>query len=224
MILSDDNVIKINKVNLCGLVKGIDIKASAIVEDLEVEGKGKRPKQATGFEDATIDIELVLLDDIKGKTKDEKLIFLQNLFKKSGQKIPNVYDIVNKHINQRNIYKVIIKDFSTKENNKKDEITVTLNFVEYEAVGVKVKANKSVSNSSEKSSVSSVSTSQTLKKQENKKLIYGPKNPNADNPYQSYLALRGQPPKKRKSLLDNAVEGYVGKKTSRVSPVAEDYK
>lgn len=221
MIVSDDNVVKINKVNLCGLIKGIDIKASAIVEDLEVEGKGKRPKQATGFEDATIDIELVLLDDIKGKTKNEKLIFLQNLFKKTGQKIPNVYDIVNKHINQRNIYKVIIKDFSTKENNKKDEINVTLNFVEYEAVGVKIKANKSAGNSSKNSSVS---TSQTLKKQENKKPIYGPKKPNTDDPYQSYLALRGQPPKNRETLLDNAVEGYVGKKSSRVSPVAKYYK
>ena len=126
MIVEDDKLIKINGKFLLGLITDLEIKNSAILEDLEIQGKGKKPKQATGFEDATISISLSLIDDFKGLSKEEKLLSIQNLFRQQNQKIPNVYDVVNKHINQRGIYKVILKDLSTKESNKKNEISVYL--------------------------------------------------------------------------------------------------
>lgn len=138
----DDNDIKLNGKLLTGIIKSLEIKGSAIIEELEVEGKGKKPIQATGFDDSSINVELVLLDDIQGKTKEEKLQVIQDIFKSKNQKVPNIYDIVNKYINQRGIYKVIIKDFSSKVANNKTEISVSLSFREYEAISIKASSSK----------------------------------------------------------------------------------
>lgn len=138
----DDNDIKLNGNLLTGIIKSLEIKGSAIIEELEVEGKGKKPIQATGFDDSSINLELVLLDDIQGKTKEEKLQVIQDIFKSKNQKVPNIYDIVNKYINQRGIYKVIIKDFSSKVANNKTEISVSLSFREYEAISIKASSSK----------------------------------------------------------------------------------
>ncbi len=146
----DDNDIKLNGNLLTGIIKSLEIKGSAIIEELEVEGKGKKPIQATGFDDSSINVELVLLDDIQGKTKEEKLQVIQDIFKSKNQKVPNIYDIVNKYINQRGIYKVIIKDFSSKVANNKTEISVSLSFREYETISIKASSSKK-SNSKTKS-------------------------------------------------------------------------
>ncbi|MBS5794309.1 MAG: hypothetical protein KIC92_06070 [Clostridiales bacterium] len=146
----DDNDIKLNGKLLTGIIKSLEIKGSAIIEELEVEGKGKKPIQATGFDDSSINVELVLLDDIQGKTKEEKLQVIQDIFKSKNQKVPNIYDIVNKYINQRGIYKVIIKDFSSKVANNKTEISVSLSFREYETISIKASSSKK-SNSKTKS-------------------------------------------------------------------------
>lgn len=138
----DDNDIKLNGKLLTGIIKSLEIKGSAIIEELEVEGKGKKPIQATGFDDSSINVELVLLDDIQGKTKEEKLQVIQDIFKSKNQKVPNIYDIVNKYINQRGIYKVIIKDFSSKVANNKTEISISLSFREYEAISIKASSSK----------------------------------------------------------------------------------
>ena len=147
----DDNDVKLNGKLLTGIIKSLEIKGSAIIEELEVEGKGKKPIQATGFDDSSINIELVLLDDIQGKTKEEKLQVIQDIFKSKNQRVPNIYDIVNKYINQRGIYKVIIKDFSSKIANNKNEISVSLSLREYEAVTIKASKNNSKKTSPSKS-------------------------------------------------------------------------
>ena len=183
MIVEDDKLIKINGKFLLGLITDLEIKNSAILEDLEIQGKGKKPKQATGFEDATISISLSLIDDFKGLSKEEKLLSIQNLFRQQNQKIPNVYDVVNKHINQRGIYKVILKDLSTKESNKKNEISVSISLVEYEAVKITVKSNSSLSTYS---SGKAITSSTELKSSFN--------DLNID--YLSYLDYRGIAPKK----------------------------
>lgn len=143
----DDNDIKLNGNLLVGIIKSLEIKGSAIVEELEVEGKGKKPIQATGFEDSSINLDLILLDDVNGKTKEEKLQSIQDIFKTKNQKIPNIYNIVNKYINQRGIYKVIVKEFSSKLANNKSEIAVTLTFREYESIAIKVSKKSNATNS-----------------------------------------------------------------------------
>ena len=62
MVYQDDQTVKIDDVILPGLVKSMEIKNDAQVDEQEVEGQSKKPKQATGYEDAKINIELILED------------------------------------------------------------------------------------------------------------------------------------------------------------------
>jgi len=120
-----------------------------MVEELEVQGKGKKPKQATGYEDSKINIEIILMDDAK-KTALQKLEMIQRIFRTKGQAKPKVYEMVNQHAIKRGINKVIFKDLSTRETSSKDAITVNLTFWEY--VSVNVSATKSNSKTSKTTS------------------------------------------------------------------------
>ena len=52
MIYTEDQIVKVNGVVLPGLVKSIEVKESAQIDEQEVEGSATKPKQATGYEDA----------------------------------------------------------------------------------------------------------------------------------------------------------------------------
>ena len=87
MIFVEDNTIKLNGVVLPGLVKSIEVKESAQIDEQEVEGSSTKPKQATGYEDAKINIELVV-DDTDTQTKYQRLETLRAVFRKEGQGVP----------------------------------------------------------------------------------------------------------------------------------------
>lgn len=188
MIAADDEFVKIDSIVLPGVFKSIEVKGSAVLEELEVEGKGKKPKQATGFNDHTIDIDIVLQDDIDGVSKEDKLTIIQNIFKANGQSIPKIYSIVNRHTAVRNINRVILKDLTSKETNKKDEINVSLSFVEYEPVNVSAASNKSSTNKS------------NTKKSANSKKNSSGGSSGVSKEYKSYLSNnRGTAPKLKTS-------------------------
>ena len=93
MIFVEDNTIKLNGVVLPGLVKSIEVKESAQIDEQEVEGSSAKPKQATGYEDAKINIELVV-DDTDTQTKYQRLETLRAVFRKEGQGVPQPIPIV----------------------------------------------------------------------------------------------------------------------------------
>lgn len=130
MIYVDDSTIKVGGLILPGLCKSLEVKTEAQVEEQEVEGSTAKPKQATGYEDGKVAVELVLIDG-PSMTKEEKLRQIQNLFRRSGQETPEVHQIVNEHTARRGVKKVVFKSLTTKETNKKDEITASLEFWEY---------------------------------------------------------------------------------------------
>lgn len=130
MIYVDDNTIKVGGIVLPGLYKSLEIKTEAKVEEQEVEGSTAKPKQATGYEDAKITLEIVL-EDGPGNAKEDKLEQIQALFRRSGQAEPEVHQIVNEHTSKRGVSSVIFKSLSTKETNKKEEIAVSIEFWEY---------------------------------------------------------------------------------------------
>ncbi|EES73443.1 hypothetical protein POTG_01738 [Paenibacillus sp. oral taxon 786 str. D14] len=170
MILVDESTVKVGGVVLPGLFKSIEVKADAQVEEQQVEGKTQKPKQAIGYEDAKITLELVL-EDGPQQTKLEKLAVIQNLFKKPGQQKPVVHDFVHAHTAVRGISKVIFKNLTTKEQNKKSELAVTIEFWEY--IPMKITATKSAA-AGRKASGSDIKL-------------------NAD--YKQYLTSRGAAPK-----------------------------
>ena len=52
MIYTEDQIVKVNGVVLPGLVKSIEVKESAQIDEQEVEGIASKPNQATGAADA----------------------------------------------------------------------------------------------------------------------------------------------------------------------------
>ena len=123
MIYFDDDTIKIDSVVLQGIYKSIEVEHEAKIDEQTVEGSSSKPKQATGYEDAKINIEISLMDS-ESATKEDKLKAIQELFKPAGQSLPQPHELISAHASIRGVEKVIIKKMSSKETNKKDEIVV----------------------------------------------------------------------------------------------------
>lgn len=160
MVYQDDGLIKIDDALLPGLVKSIEIKNEAQVDEQEVEGQSKKPKQATGYEDAKINIELILEDtqDETGKvtvTRKQKLEQLQALFRRQGQEKPEVHRIVCEDAAARGLSQVLLKNLTHKAENKKQQIAVTLELWEYLPITITASKSGSTSSAKEKASASS---------------------------------------------------------------------
>lgn len=130
MIYVEDQLIKVNGVVLPGLVKSIEVKESAKIDEQEVEGSAAKPKQATGYEDAKVNIELIV-DDTTSATKYERLATLRALFRKPGQSVPQPIPIISEDTAKHGIDKVLFKGLSHKAESKKGQLAVTLEFWEY---------------------------------------------------------------------------------------------
>lgn len=148
MIYVEDEVIKANGVVLPGLLKSIEIKETARIDEQEVKGSAAKPKQATGYEDAKITIELIL-DDTPTQTKYERLGVLREVFRAPGQTIPQPISIVSEDTSVHNISTVLFKGLTHKAENKKNQLPVTLEFWEY--IPQTITATKSSSKSTKSS-------------------------------------------------------------------------
>lgn len=149
MIFVEDQLVKVNGVVLPGLVKSIEVKESAQIDEQEVEGSATKPKQATGYEDAKVNIELIL-DDTPNATKYQRLETLRAIFRKPGQSVPQPIPIISEDTAKHGIEKVLFKGLSHKAEAKKQQLTVSLEFWEY--VPQTIQTTKSSSSGSSGSS------------------------------------------------------------------------
>lgn len=152
MIYVEDELIKLNGVVLPGLVKSIEVTETAKVDEQEVEGSSTKPKQATGYEDAKINIELII-DDTPTQNKFERYATLRAIFRIPGQSVPQPIPIVSEDTAAHGIEKVIFKKLTHKGENKKGQLTANLELWEY--IPQTITATKSSGSGSSKSSGSS---------------------------------------------------------------------
>ncbi|WP_347134078.1 transcriptional regulator [[Clostridium] symbiosum] len=145
MIYVEDQLVKVNGVVLPGLLKSIEVKETAKIDEQEVEGSATRPKQATGYEDAKVNIELIL-DNIGSSSKYQRLEVLRAIFRKPGQSVPQPIPIVSEDTAAHGIDRVLFKNLSHKAESKKDQLSVTIEFWEY--IPHTIAAKKSGSGSS----------------------------------------------------------------------------
>ena len=113
MIYVEDQLVKVSGVVLPGLVKSIEVKESAKIDEQEVEGSATKPKQAVGYEDAKVNIELVV-DDTPTQTKYQRLETLRAVFRKPGQAVPQPIPIVSEDTAKHGIDKVLFKGLTHK--------------------------------------------------------------------------------------------------------------
>lgn len=130
MIYVEDERIKLNGVVLPGLVKSIEVTETAKVDEQEVEGSTVKPKQATGYEDAKVNIELII-DDTQTQTRYERYAVLRAIFRSSGQTVPQPIPIISEDTAAHGIEKVIFKKLTHKGENKKSQLSVNIELWEY---------------------------------------------------------------------------------------------
>jgi hypothetical protein len=139
MFVIDDDYIKLNGVTLPGIYKSHEVKGSAQVDEIDIKGKGAKPKQATGYQDSKIYIQLTLSAD-KTHSVEDKIKMIQNVFRRPNQQKPLVMPIVCPDVNARGITKVIFKDFITGGSSGKDIVKATIEL--WESVPITVTAKK----------------------------------------------------------------------------------
>lgn len=125
MIYVEDELIKLNGVVLPGLVKSIEVIETAKVDEQEVEGSATKPKQATGYEDAKVNIELII-DDTPSQTKYQRYATLRAIFRSPGQSVPQPIPIISEDTAAHGVEKVIFKKLSHKGENKRGQLTAIL--------------------------------------------------------------------------------------------------
>lgn len=152
MIFIEDEFIKLNGVVLPGLVKSIEVKETARIDEQDVEGSAVKPKQATGYEDAKVNIELIL-DDTPTQTRYQRLEALRAVFRKPGQGVPQPIPIVCEDTVKHGVDKVLFKGLSHKADNKREQLAVTLELWEY--IPQTITASKGGSGKSSSGSASS---------------------------------------------------------------------
>lgn len=130
MIFIEDERIKLGGAVLPGLVKSIEVTETAKVDEQEVEGSAVKPKQATGYEDAKITIELII-DDTETQSKYERYAALRAVFRTPGQSVPQPIPIVCEDTAAHGIDKVIFKKLTHKGESKKSQLTANLELWEY---------------------------------------------------------------------------------------------
>lgn len=161
MIYTEDQLVKVNGVVLPGLVKSIEVKESAKIDEQEVEGSATKPKQATGYEDAKVNIELIL-DDTPTATKYQRLETVRALFRTPGQSVPQPIPIVSEDTAKHGIDKVLFKGITHKSEVKKDQLTVSLEFWEYVPQTIRTTSSSSGSSSGGSSGGKTVNQQTTL--------------------------------------------------------------
>lgn len=158
IITDASGAVKVGDTLLPGDFQSLSVDGEVIIDDVEIEGKSKKAKQISGYEDSTVTLTLKLRNDTSS-TPYDKLQEIQNVFKKSGQSTPVVYDIYNRHLKVRGITKVIFSKLTSSENNENDTMDVSCEFEEYSPIDIQVVSSSSSSSGSSSSSTQSSSSS-----------------------------------------------------------------
>ena len=86
--------------------------------------------EALAYEDAKVNIELII-DDTPSQTKYQRYATLRAIFRSPGQSVPQPIPIISEDTAAHGVEKVIFKKLSHKGENKRGQLTATLELWEY---------------------------------------------------------------------------------------------
>lgn len=141
MLFKVDKLMRLGGMQLPGLVQSIEVDQEASIDDITDKNKKTKKNQPTGYEGATIRIE-IYLEKTKDRTIKDMMNQLQNLFRPYKQKKAKLIKIVNTDCNSRGITRVYFKKLTTTNNISLSYITATLELLAPVFAGIKVKKIK----------------------------------------------------------------------------------
>ena len=112
MLFSVDKIMKLGGKRLHGQVTSVEVDEEASIDDIKKKNQKTKKNQPTGYEGATIRIE-IMLEKEKGTEVSEMITTLQRLFRPYKQKKAKLLKIENSDCNRRGIKKVYFKKLTT---------------------------------------------------------------------------------------------------------------
>ena len=155
LTITDGNI-SLNGESIPGLLSTVSVNTSIRFDEQDIDGKSSKKKVPLGWSDADITIQLELLTDDEGSTCYDKLAELDGIFRSKDKKKVKVFDIDNRHLNARNVRKVVFSNLESSESNNEDIIYASLSFIEYEPAVVKTENIKTISTSTQNTSNNTV--------------------------------------------------------------------
>lgn len=98
--------------------------------------------EALAYEDAKVNIELII-DDTPSQTKYQRYATLRAIFRSPGQSVPQPIPIISEDTAAHGVEKVIFKKLSHKGENKRGQLTATLELWEYIPQTITAKSSSS---------------------------------------------------------------------------------
>ena len=131
LITFEDGGVRLAGEEVPGILNSLRVDGKVRFDEQKVDGSSGKKKTPQGFEDSDIMISLYLVTDDDTSCYD-KLETLSGMFRKVDDKAnPQIYMVANRHLLARGIHQVVFSKLQTAENDKTDEITATLGFVEH---------------------------------------------------------------------------------------------
>ena len=131
LITFADGMVTLGGEEVPGILSSLRVDGKVRFDEQKVDGASGKKKTPQGFEDSDIMISLYLVTDDDSSCYD-KLETLSGMFRKVDDKAnPQTYTVANRHLLARGVRQVVFSKLQTAENDKTDEITATLGFVEH---------------------------------------------------------------------------------------------
>lgn len=135
--MTNRKIVKIDGKTLPGHFSRLVIGADIIIDELPIQDKDGHVKQPAGYNEGTIQIELILIPD--DGDVNTQLASIYSMFRKvEGQIKPDIHSISNVHANSRGITKVLFKRLESSETKEDDALRVRVELEEYVPLAVQV--------------------------------------------------------------------------------------
>ena len=137
LITFEDGVVTLAGEEVPGILHSLRVDGKVRFDEQKVDGSSGKKKTPQGFEDSDIMISLYLVT-VDDSSCYDKLETLSGMFRKVDDKAnPQIYTVANRHLLARGVRQVCFSKLQTAENDRTDEITATLGFVEHNPPVVK---------------------------------------------------------------------------------------
>ena len=137
LITFADGMVTLGGEEVPGILSSLRVDGKVRFDEQKVDGASGKKKTPQGFEDSDIMLSLYLVTDDESSCYDKLETLSGMFFFFNDTATTEIYTVANRHLLARGVRQVVFSKLQTAENDKTDEITATLGFVEHNPPVVK---------------------------------------------------------------------------------------